>query len=73
MKTKALRKKLVLNKETVADLDIGKMKGIHGGENPPDTKICVETEIPCPMTVCTCGPSLPLPYVCACNSVNDKE
>lgn len=38
MKLKAFSKKLILNKRTIAHLDIKKMKGLYGGE-PPYTPI----------------------------------
>jgi hypothetical protein len=67
MKSKALRKKLTLNKKTIADLTIGKMLNIHGGMNAP----AVEDTDRCPgatATSCNCtdGPT-GIPGCPACN------
>lgn len=40
MKSKISSKKLVLNKETIAELDNQMLKEFYGGEIPEDTKLC---------------------------------
>ncbi len=35
MKAKIFCTKLILNKKTIADLDMDKMKNVHGGDEPP--------------------------------------
>jgi hypothetical protein len=37
MKTKKIYKKLLLNKKTIADLNMGEMKNLHGGGNGNNT------------------------------------
>jgi hypothetical protein len=48
MKSKTLRKKLVLTKNTIADLNNSTIEGINGGMQPPYT-LC-----PIPATELTC-------------------
>jgi len=84
MKSKTFGKKLVLNKNTVADLSIGTMKKAHGGGedpsgNPLTACTCEYTGLCCPSggctqpqvcpTVCTCGSGDPL---CHCLSIEEK-
>jgi hypothetical protein len=52
MKTKTFGKKLVLNKETIADISPGKMDKVQGGA--PDSTIVLETIDPCEPTLCRC-------------------
>jgi hypothetical protein len=64
MKSKTFGKKLTLNKETIADLKIGKMKDVQGGKDAPYKSLLYEITGCCP-TECTCGTGDPL---CACVS-----
>ncbi len=51
MKIKKLRKKLNLNKKTVADLNIMAMREINGGNDDPNTRY---VSCPCPTSgLCT--------------------
>jgi hypothetical protein len=61
MKQKTIRKKLQLNKTTVANMDIMGMKQVLAGEldtGEPGSQCC-ETDWTCP---------LPPTYTCACNT-----
>lgn len=76
MKSKTLKKKLSLNKKTVADLTTSNMKNAYGG-GPGSVQLtcvtcvytgpCVATTVCCP-SVCTCGTGDPL---CPCGSVKE--
>lgn len=57
MKTKEFKKKLVLNQETIADLDNEKMDSIRGGRTAMDT--C--------HTFCDANPKL---SICICEYTN---
>lgn len=52
MKTKKFAKKLVLNKETIADINFGKMDKVRGGMIK--TTAVPDTIDPCDHTVCNC-------------------
>jgi natural product precursor len=54
MKTRTFSKKLTLNKKTIADLNNGDMKSIHGGGDKPDISILFEI-CPTDVTCCTGG------------------
>ncbi|MDQ1354943.1 MAG: hypothetical protein QG657_5252 [Acidobacteriota bacterium] len=55
MKTKTLRRKLVLVRETIADLDIDKMKNAYGGKDLtfPNSN-CLACTVTCQTCVYTC-------------------
>lgn len=53
MKTKSFRKKLNLNKKTIANLDTKKMNNALGGKPEPDTEeICVTYGVDSCPTIC---------------------
>ena len=45
MKAKKIGKKLELNKKTIADLGMGELAGVKGGDGSGDNTVCV-----CPVT-----------------------
>jgi hypothetical protein len=51
MKSKTFGKKLTLNKKTIADLTIGKMRNVHGGKDKPPHYVETYT---CGGTSCYC-------------------
>ncbi len=66
MKTKTFKKKLTLNKKTIADLTSGKLSHVKGGLLKTDPPCLVRiTEETCPVTGCgnTCF-SEGLEYIC---------
>lgn len=76
MKTKKFRKKLALNKKTIADLGSKKMSGLKGGKILPSEKTCVTcvyTCVECPthyLETChtwACG------YSCPCGTVQEDD
>lgn len=56
MKSKTFRKKLVLNKKTISNLDDAMMKRIAGGYQPPTTSayygLCCQYPLTIPRTLC---------------------
>ncbi|NIM12029.1 MAG: hypothetical protein GTO45_07915 [Candidatus Aminicenantes bacterium] len=46
MKTKNFKKKLRLNKKTIADFKIAELKGIHGGIDDPRVKTVIHEYCP---------------------------
>jgi hypothetical protein len=70
MKSKNFSKKLTLNKNTIADLNMDKMRGVYGGKDAPpiretDQVTCCLAITGCCPTECTCGTGDPL-----CNCVS---
>ncbi len=53
MKPKKLKRKLSLNKKTIADLSNGNMGLVLGGR-PATSNICPITQCGCPTDTCTC-------------------
>ena len=76
MKTKSFRKKLKLNKKTIANLGTDKMGRIKGGESeagitipPCATDTCVTDTCPtvtCPAYSCKVCESVPAYLTCTC-------
>ncbi|MCP5054675.1 MAG: hypothetical protein GY940_46350 [bacterium] len=72
MKTKKLIRKLVLNKETVTNLNFDNMDGVKGGNKTGVTcgRLCLTIEYSCAETNCgTCANSCPATFCdteCSC-------
>ena len=67
MKSKAFKKRLVLNKETISNLNEKEMGGVYGGAFTGEVKTCNTKELTCTLDTKSCWTLLPTcESICQC-------